>query len=106
VNDDLIEFLRGRLDGSASVDHAELRMPSGMAGDEPQATQISYRKLSYLTSMSEDLAMDYGLIPDTRPKPPPPPWYWRLRWRVAELIANVRLRVGARIAGVNPEDLS
>ncbi|MEV4096951.1 hypothetical protein [Streptosporangium saharense] len=60
--------------------------------------------MSYSVPISEELAMEYGLIPDIRPVPPPPPRHRRLRWRLTETIARLRLRLGARIAGVRPED--
>ncbi len=47
--------------------------------------------------VSEEVLMDQGLIPDTRPPLPPPPWRTRLRWwvevrreRLGEIIAGRR----------------
>lgn len=65
--------------------------------------QYTVRKFSAMVPMSEELAMERGLIPDTRP-PVHIPWRRRARWRVREAIAQARLRLGARIAGVNPEE--
>lgn len=45
-------------------------------GDEPLIT-----KHAMTFEVSEELLMDYGVIPDTRPPLPPPPWRTRLRWR-------------------------
>jgi hypothetical protein len=65
--------------------------------------EFMVRKLSAVVPMSEELAMERGLIPDTRPPAPPIPWSRRLRWRVDAAVAQARLRVGSRIAGVDLE---
>ncbi|MGI5286623.1 hypothetical protein ACQEVF_25245 [Nonomuraea polychroma] len=61
------------------------------------------KKISFHMPISEELAMEYGLIPDTRP-PVRIPWRRRIHWRIQEAIAHARLRLGARIAGVHPQD--
>ncbi|MER7126765.1 hypothetical protein [Micrococcus luteus] len=67
---------------------------------ESPPEELRVRKISYFAPISEELLMEYGLIPDTRPAPPPPPWHRRLCWT----IARFRLRLGAWIAGVRPEE--
>jgi hypothetical protein len=39
------------------------------------------RKMAVQVPISNELLMDYGVIPDTRPPPPPLPWRMRLRWK-------------------------
>lgn len=65
--------------------------------------EYGVRKISYMVPISEGILMDEGLIPDTRPPVRISRWR-RLRWRLADRIESARLRVGARIAGVDPED--
>lgn len=50
------------------------------APDDPQA--ITARKLESIMIVPNELLMDYGVIPDTRPAPPPPTWRhrWRRKW--------------------------
>lgn len=61
------------------------------------------KKLSMFVPVSNETMMAYGLIPDTRP-PVHIPWHRRLRWRVRDTIDRARLKVGARIAGVDVRD--
>jgi len=70
--------------------------------EEPQ---VAVQKFAAYIQVSEELAMDYGLIPDTRPPPPPVPWRRRLRWRVFELRERFARWAFRRIAGYDmPED--
>ena len=62
---------------------------------------IEVQKFGAPVLMSDDTLMDEGLIPDTRP-PVHIPWRRRVRWRIREKVDGLRLRVGARIAGVDP----
>lgn len=71
---------------------------------EAASDELRVRKIHYFAPVSEELLMEYGLIPDTRPVPPPPPWRRRLRWRLTEAVARFRLHLGARIAGVQSEE--
>jgi len=56
----------------------------------------------YLT-ISSDAAMEYGLIPDTRPPVHYSRWT-RLRWRLQRHRYNARIRIGCWIAGISPEE--
>lgn len=50
--------------------------------------------------VSDELLMDAGVIPDTRP-PVHIPWRSRLRWRISERRERVGRKVGGWIAGVD-----
>lgn len=67
--------------------------------------QFEVRKMTAHIPISEEHAMDLGLIPDTRPPSPPPSWRQRARWKVAALVRPIRLRLAARIGGVSVERL-
>lgn len=60
------------------------------------------RTISYLP-ISEEEAMDLGLIPDTRPVPPPPTRRQRVRARVQRLVRDARWRLAAKIGGMSRE---
>lgn len=66
-----------------------------MANDE----QYNVRKIGQFVPISDELAMEYGLIPDTRPPSPPPSRRQRIRWWVARTVRPWRLAVAARIGG-------
>lgn len=70
--------------------------------EEPQYT---VRKIGYSMPISDELAMEYGLIPDTRPPAPPPSWRQRMRWQLQRAVRPVRLRLAARIGGVSRTEL-
>ena len=59
---------------------------------------IEVRKHTMLVHIPEELLMDEGLIPDTRP-PVHIPWRRRIRWAAQDRIHRARLRVGSWIAG-------
>jgi hypothetical protein len=63
-----------------------------MRGDDEVLRAVKFG--SYI-QVSDELLMDQGLIPDTRPPVPPPPWRTRLCWWVE----GRRERVGEIIAG-------
>ena len=69
--------------------------------DEP----LIVHKMTYSMPISEDLAMEYGLIPDTRPAPTPPTRRQRARWKVRQTIWEFRWRLAAWIGGVPREDI-
>ena len=53
-----------------------------MSGGEDYTEQLLIpEKFAMRLEISDELLMDYGLIPDTRPPRPPVPWRTRLRWR-------------------------
>jgi hypothetical protein len=67
------------------------------AADIPEPLKLGQRIL-----LSEDVAMDAGLIPDTRPPSMPP--RRRLRDRVRDRWRRLREDVGFWIAGEDPRD--
>ncbi|WP_049562224.1 hypothetical protein [Nonomuraea sp. SBT364] len=77
-------------------------MTEGFDVDE-QRFQV--RKYVTYQRISDEEAMEFGLIPDTRPPLPPPSWRQRARWRIAAAVRPVRLRLAARVGGVSVEAL-
>jgi hypothetical protein len=67
-----------------------------MSGAEPEL--LVTKAVGYI-AISDELAMEYGLIPDTRPPPPPIPWRTRLRWRWGEARDRAAERAYRLIAG-------
>lgn len=57
--------------------------PSGHWHEHTLNAEHNARKVSAIIEVPDELLMDYGLIPDTRPPRPPTPWRWRLRNRIA-----------------------
>jgi hypothetical protein len=53
----------------------------GRLVSEPEPELIVHKVTGYVVA-SEELLMDCGVIPDTRPPPPPTPWRVKLRRRV------------------------
>ncbi len=47
-------------------------------------SKIEVVKFGHVLPISEDMAMDYGIIPDTRPPLPPLPHRTRLHWWLRE----------------------
>jgi hypothetical protein len=77
--------------------------PSGEGLDVSgnQGSQEPYGQVKTIASqivISRDLAMDYGLIPDTRPPLPPPTRRTRLRWWWRDRQERLRERLACRIA--------
>lgn len=66
----------------------------------PDAPPLKAIKHQAYIEMPLEQAMDEGLIPDTRPPVRISRWR-RLRWTIAERWANLRLRLGSRIAGID-----
>lgn len=52
--------------------------------------------------ISDEMAMDYGLIPDTREPLPPPSRRKRWRWRAQDAVTSARYRLARWIS---PYDL-
>jgi hypothetical protein len=75
----------------------------------PPGTTLQYDqtplvvKQSAYMAVSDDLLMDYGVIPDTRP-PVQIPWRHRLRWWITARRERVGRKVGSWIAGVDLHD--
>lgn len=65
---------------------------------EPSPELLVTKAVGYL-AISDELAMEYGLIPDTRPPPPPVPWRTRLRWRWHEVRGQIAERAYRLISG-------
>lgn len=83
---------------------SEWKSSEDAAGDV-RDEEFTVRKISATLPISEELAMEYGFIPDTRPTPPPPTWRQRVRAKVRHKINNLRWRVAAKIGGTSREDI-
>ncbi|MEV0616168.1 hypothetical protein AB0I81_22835 [Nonomuraea sp. NPDC050404] len=70
--------------------------------DVPEV-QYKVRKMAAHVPISEEMAMDLGLIPDTRPAPPPPTLRQRARAKVRGTIREARWRLAAKIGGMSRE---
>ena len=57
------------------------QLTPGSEGDGSSEPLIA-RKLAATIEVPDELLMDYGVIPDTRPPRPPLPWHWRVKWKV------------------------
>lgn len=71
----------------------------GRPAVEPMNELPTVRKISSVVQVPNELLMDAGLIPDTRPKPPPLPWRWRVRNRIADWRERAACRAFKIIAG-------
>ncbi len=69
--------------------------------DEPVIT--AYKATAYLP-IPDEMAMEYGLIPDTRPPAPAPRWRDRIRWRLSELRERAAVLAFRVVAGRDPVD--
>jgi hypothetical protein len=70
------------------------------AGAEPL---IAHKLVSYI-EVPNELLMDYGVIPDTRPKPPPPSWRTRFRRKREQWREQTARRAFKIIAGYWRDD--
>jgi hypothetical protein len=66
--------------------------------------EISVTKLGGYMLMPDEMAMDEGLITDTRPPVARHAPGYPLRWRIREAVTSARLRLGRWIAGVELAD--
>ena len=75
--------------------------------NEPEPELFITKHVAHIL-VSEEMLMDCGVIPDTRPPPPPPPpvpWRRRLRWRLADARERAAARAYRLISGRSlPED--
>jgi len=71
--------------------------PFGVAWGAP--ADLTVRKLSAIVDVSDELLMDMGAIPDTRPPRPPLPWKRRMRNRAAGWRERLAGRAYKIIAG-------
>ena len=77
----------------------DAHLPTGSAATSDDAA-IEVVKLGHNVLMSDELLMDAGVIPDTRPRVRVP-WHRRLRWRWAEWRERTGRKVGSWVAGVD-----
>lgn len=61
------------------------------------------KQVSYI-DVPDELLMDAGVIPDTRPPRPPLPWRWRMRNRVAGWREKLACRAFRVVAGYDAPD--
>lgn len=75
-----------------------------MSDWKPTGILQDARKVVSHISVPDELLMDCGVIPDTRPPRPPLPWRWRLRNRVASVREKLAYRAFRAIAGYDAPD--
>lgn len=73
-----------------------------MAEDEQL---LILRKLAMQIDVPDELLMDCGVIPDTRPPRPPMPWRRRLYWRISDQRERLARRAFRIIAGYEMPDV-
>lgn len=84
-----------------------LRIDPGEPWLHEDGAPIIVEKVGAHIPVSDDLLMDTGVIPDTRP-PVHIPWWRRAHWRIQAWRERVGRKVGGWIAGVDlsdPDDL-
>lgn len=64
--------------------------------------EFKVHKISHWVPISREMAMEYGLIPDTR-EPVVTPRRVRAKWWIGDRVRKARHAVGFWIAGVDPE---
>lgn len=85
------------------------QIPAALGGTlTPEMTahamdQIWARKLSAIMVVPDELLMDAGIIPDTRPRVPIP-WRTRLRYRIDDWRERMARRAYRLIAGYDPPE--
>jgi hypothetical protein len=67
-------------------------------------TPLLLDKRATVIEMSNELLMDMGVIPDTRPPLPPPSWRTRLRWKRDQWRESAARRAYRLIAGCDVPD--
>lgn len=75
------------------------RLTGGIENPSPSEQLLIPRKEAMVIEVPEELLMDCGVIPDTRPALPPPSWRTRLRWKLAELRRAAARRAYQLITG-------
>ena len=105
-----LKFFEG-LDGSqfATAEWAQNAgdgTPTVKAGSflVPPVNDLTVRKVVSYITVPDELLMDAGVIPDTRPPRPPLPWRWRMRNRVAGWRESLARRAYRIIAGYEVPD--
>jgi hypothetical protein len=82
---------------------AEIDRASGVEPQDGESPEIEVKSIGGHLTMSNETAMEYGLIPDTRPPVHYSRWT-RLRWRWQHRKYNARIRIGCWIAGISPDE--
>lgn len=100
-------FARMMPDAEKWLDEQD-RLRAQLGGDpaEPDggALPLVARKLVSYIEVPDELLMDAGLIPDTRPPRPPLPWRHRLRSKVSDWRERAARRAYKIVAGDWPDD--
>lgn len=73
-------------------------------GGLAESTATPVMKLGVTLPVSEELLMDHGIIPDTRPPAPPIPRLRRARWAVSDWVWRQRRRAASKLAGFDVEE--
>lgn len=80
-------------------------MGDGMRFTDPNDPEITVIKYSALIPVSEEMLIDAGLSEGPSKFPEfHPSRLDKIRWRLSQSVANMRLRLGSWIAGVDLED--
>jgi hypothetical protein len=80
-------------------------IPAGQwAQDTTDAVPLVIAKSYAIIEVADELLMDAGVIPDTRPPLPPPSWRTRLRYRVDDAREALARRAYRLIAGYEVPD--
>lgn len=102
--------------GQLGTREAEKWFPEQVRGTAPEppadgflippgmAEELHARLISSYIEVPNELLMDFGAIPDTRPKPPPPTWRQKLRSKAEEWREQGARRAYKAIAGYWPSD--
>jgi hypothetical protein len=77
--------------------------PLGWPVNVDDGKPVIIKAASYI-EVPNELLMDYGVIPDTRPKPPPPSWRTRFRWKREQWRERAARRAYRIVAGDWPDD--
>ena len=87
------------------------QIPAALGGTRPagewaQNTSEPVRilKAATIIQVPDELLMDAGVIPDTRPPRPPLPWRTRLRYRIGDWRESLARRAYRIIAGYEVPD--
>jgi hypothetical protein len=72
--------------------------------DALEVSAMNAHKLSAVIEVPDELLMDAGLIPDTRPPLPPPTWRTRLRRKLGAWRERAARRAYKSIAGYWPDN--
>lgn len=96
----------GGVDQLSDLISEDLARAFAALGEQPTVGSdavVNVRTVSHVMPISAGLAMDYGLIPDTRPPVKISRWD-RLRWRWRDRRSAARLRLASWIAGFDVTD--